>query len=409
MRLQDVLGAPVMRRFRERLRKTLEAGRALPATVMIAAPSGEERAHLEGILGRAPGRPDVALRVDVAQVAAILAAARICDDLVEGLEYLEGPIRDRAGEALARREEWERLGADVRARAGGRTWLVAWYDALRADGVLARLSSNDPRAARALVETALRVLDGWPEAGTVLPELAARTVGDAHALDEGRPLGTLLVRAAAAYGGLDAWDGAEERRECWAAAGVLCDELSAPVLVLGLAGGSENLTDRMLRMYTDAGEACALTLRQIVRQPPRFEGLAGRAVYVCENPAIVAAAAERLGARCAPVVCTAGHLRGATRRLLRALAAAGVELRVRADFDPAGLQIASWTLELAGAVPWRLDASTYLAGPPGPPLTARTIPDTPWDPDLAEAMRERGCGVHEEAYLSSLLEDLRAD
>jgi hypothetical protein len=46
-------------------------------------------------------------------------------------------------------------------------------------------------------------------------------------------------------------------------------------------------------------------------------------------------------------------------------------------------------------------------------ITARSRPgrdaDTPWDPDLAEAMRERGCGVHEEAYLTALLEDLRAE
>ena len=105
-------------------------------------------------------------------------------------------------------------------------------------------------------------------------------------------------------------------------------------------------------------------------------------------------------------MCKRHCLRSATRRRLRARATAGVELRVRADFDAAGLQIASWTLNLPGAIPWRFDAATYRAGPPGPALTGQAVPDTPGDPELASALRERGESVHEEAYLSALLEDL---
>jgi len=46
----------------------------------------------------------------------------------------------------------------------------------------------------------------------------------------------------------------QSRREAWASVGVICDELSAPVLVLNLRASDDGPTSRALRLYADAGE-----------------------------------------------------------------------------------------------------------------------------------------------------------
>ncbi len=407
-RLRALLGDPSIQWLRHRLRRAVENGRPLPRAVVLQAPTESQREHVARLFGRGYRTEDGALSVDVGRLGALLVEARVCDDLTEALAALDGPIPDRAAEARARSAAWEQLDATIDQRLGGRAWAERWYRELRKTGLLMRMARGDASSASALMDAAFGVVDRWPERGVSLPVLAATVAGDAHALDQGRPLGTLAVRAAAAYGDLDEWQSADGWRESWAAVGVLCDELSAPVLTLGLGAAGDGLTDRVLRVHADVGEACSLSLRQLVRHRPRFDHLAGRPVFVCENAAIVATAVDRLASRAAPLVCTAGYLRGATRLLLRVLADSGAHLHVRADFDIDGLHIAAKTLGLPNAAPWRFDASTYASGAAGPKLNREDVPDTPWDPALSAAMRQRRVGVHEEALLPLLLQDLAA-
>ena len=257
-----------------------------------------------------------------------------------------------------------------------------------------------------LIQDALRVVARFPFSGVCLPELAAGTYGDAHALDRHGSLGLFAVRAAAKLGGFDDWQSADGWRECWAVAGVICDELSAPVLTLNLGSRGDGLTDRVLAMHAELGEACSLSLRQLVRHRPTFEHLTGRDVFVCENPTVVAVAVERLGTHCAPLICTSGHPRGSARLLVRELTKVGARLRVQADFDIDGLCIAAQTLALPGSLPWRMSTSDYLAMQGGPPLRRGYVPQVEWDAQLSSAMNERGVGVHEETMLDLLLVDL---
>jgi len=60
---------------------------------------------------------------------------------------------------------------------------------------------------------------------------------------------------------------------------------------------------------------------------------------VCENPPVVEAAADALGAACPPLVCTDGVPTAAVLELLDRLVASGCDLWVRADFDAAGQTI----------------------------------------------------------------------
>ena len=83
--------------------------------------------------------------------------------------------------------------------------------------------------------------------------------------------------------------------------------------------------------------------------------LAGRGdVFVCENPSVVEAAADRLGSASAPLVCTFGRPGVAALRLLQALAPS-VQLRLRADGDRAGWSIVNGLLNrFDRAERWRM-------------------------------------------------------
>ena len=77
-------------------------------------------------------------------------------------------------------------------------------------------------------------------------------------------------------------------------------------------------------------------------------------MFVCENPSVLIAAADELGAQGLPLVCTNGRPSAAAMRLLTGLAEAGAVLHVRADDDPAGQEIISGIMRaIPGARLWR--------------------------------------------------------
>lgn len=137
----------------------------------------------------------------------------------------------------------------------------------------------------------------------------------------------------------------------------------------------------------------------------------GRTVFVCENPNLMAIAAEALGAMCAPLVCTDGMPAAAQRVLLEQLGSAGARLRYHGDFDWPGLVIGNLMMRQFGAQPWRFCAHDYEAGASGS-VAGRALDaagvEALWDPDLAAAMRLTARAVDEEAVAADLLSDLAA-
>jgi uncharacterized protein (TIGR02679 family) len=398
-RLRQVLGAPELAWLVQRARRRLARGMA-GGSVTLPQASHAQRDAVERLLGRRATRGgSVSVRLE--DLEALLRDAGICDSLGEALEALTGPLVD----ARAQRQEAEAAWADVFAASdpsGSRPWL----EELRATGVLRRVARNDPAVAGALLRQALDIEQRLPARGLPLAELAAAVTGDSHALDPGTPLGTIAVRIPAARGGAGAWNGAEAWRDAWASAGVLCDELSAPVLTLNLRGDGQTLTERALRLHADAGEPYRLTTRQLLREPPTFaSATSAPTVYVCENPTVVAAAANRLGAAGAPLVCIEGQPRTAARVLLSLLSGAGIQLAYHGDFDWAGIQIANVVMRRHGAISWRFSSADYRAARGGRPLQGDTVAAI-WDPELQAAMLEVGRAVHEEEVLDLLLGDL---
>jgi uncharacterized protein (TIGR02679 family) len=273
--------------------------------------------------------------------------------------------------------------------------------------LLKRLVGSSPFAASQLLSRLALVVSALPAGGEPLASFAAATLGDAHALDPGSPLGTLAVRAAARIGRIDLCDDAEGRRDVWAGVGVMCDELSTPVLVLNLPLAGETPLCRLARCATADAEPFSISLRLLAKFPLANDAaLAGREVYVCENPTIVALAAQRLGARCAPLACVSGQFATPALVLLRQLRAAGARLHYHGDFDPAGLVIARRVFAESGAAPWRFGEEDYRVAPKGVPFSGEPGP-TPWSPALEEAMRAGGRAVHEEALFATLAADLK--
>jgi uncharacterized protein (TIGR02679 family) len=368
-------------------------------SVTLPQATPAQRDAVERLLGRRAARGG-SVTVRLQDLEAILRGAGICDSLAEAVEALTGPLVD----ARAQRQETDMAWAQVFAAGdpGSQPWLAD----LRATGVLRRLSHNDLVVAGGLLRQALEIERRLPARGLPLAELAAAVTGDSHALDPGTPLGTLGVRIAASWGSSGAWDSAEAWRDAWASAGVLCDELSAPVLTLNLSGDGETLTDRALRLHAAAGEPYRLTTRQLLREPPAFTSAAtAPTVYVCENPTVAAAAANRLGAAGAPLICIEGQPRTAARVLLCLLMDAGARLAYHGDFDWAGIQIANVVMRRHGAAPWRFFSADYRTARDGRPLRGDPVAAV-WDPDLQTAMLDVGRAVHEEEVLDLLLGDL---
>ncbi len=396
------LGEPAFARLFDRARRHLErSGGALEGAVHLSAPSDTERQALSGLLGRPLlGRQ---LRVTLDDLDAALRRGPLAEGLADVLVRLGGPLRDRPAERDARASRLDAALTQARA-ASDAPWLSVWLESLRADGSLARL---DTEGLLPLVVTAARILASLPAGDLPLPVLASRATGDTKALGPGR-LSTLVLRGLALRAEAPLPSTAAQRRDLWARFGVFMDDLSAQVLVLNLRPTDASPLSRWLRDAADHGEPFRLTLHQLVRFPLQF---APADVFACENPAILRAAAERLGPACRPLVCTEGVPSTAFGRLADLLAASGARLHYHGDFDWPGLRIAAAILSRPNASPWRLSAADYRAavtalGVPGTePLTGPADP-SPWDPALAEAMQSLARTVYEESLTDALLTDL---
>jgi uncharacterized protein (TIGR02679 family) len=129
--------------------------------------------------------------------------------------------------------------------------------------------------------------------------------------------------------------------------------------------------------------------------------MAGVPVLICENPSVVAAAADALGPDCAPIVCTEGMPKTAVHLLLRRLSAAGALLQFHADFDWAGVVIGNVLRARHGAKAIFMSVLDYDAAPDGPSLIGAPVM-AEWDLELTRRMDERGVAVHEEQVLPVL-------
>lgn len=396
-RLGRLLGRPELSWLLDRARRRLARGEPLTGPVGLTDPSPAQREAAERLLGRAPGAGRT-LTVRLDAVDGVLRRSGISPQGLEAAVLaLTGPV-EMTSETQARQTRmWNEVHSPLDVLGPD---LAEWRDRLRRDGLVRRLE-RDPEAAAALIRNTVTALSGLPaEPAMSLPAFAAQVLGAAHALDDGTPLATLVLSGARAMTGFPDGSGAEWRREAWAAAGLLKDDLSSTVLTLNLRGTPA------LDWMADAGEPAVLTLRQLSRRPPVTSATA---IRVCENPAVLSAAADAYGPACPPLICLQGQPSAAAVTLLRRLHAQGADLLYHGDFDWGGLRIATGLLRRVPWKPWRFTAADYRnaakAAPLAGPLTG-TPTDSPWEPLLAPALTALGVRIEEETVLTDLLSDL---
>ncbi|MFF6912169.1 TIGR02679 family protein [Streptomyces sp. NPDC012466] len=399
-RLGRLLGDPGLAWFVDRVRQRMARGRPLTGSVTLSDPDEPQRRAVERLLGRAP-RSSGSLSIRLATVDEILRRSGVSPDgLAAAVVALTGPVVPHAETRRREEQAWEEACAPLDILGGE---LARWAARIRGDGLVRRLART-PEAAGPLVEAAVRALRALPASPpTSRAAFAARNLSGAHALDERTPLATLVLSGIRCLTGFPDGSGAQWRREAWASAGLLRDDLSSTVLTLNLRGTPA------LDWMAGAGEPAVLTLRSLTGRPPvAFVPTTGT-VHICENPAVLSAAAGTFGPDCPPMVCLQGHPSAAALTLLRDLSMRGARLLYHGDFDWGGVRIATALSRSVPWRPWRYTAADYraavTAAAESPNLTGPPAA-TPWDPALAAALAECGVRVEEETVLDDLLMDL---
>lgn len=362
-----------------------------------------------------PARTTQSVRIEIARFDAALIHAGIASSLRHALEMIDGPLVHRAAVRAETQARW----AAVVAAASHHPALCAWLATAGAGGVLKRSARGDPGLAARLLTQADAVLGELPANGLTLAQLAAKALGNAHALDGGQAVATVVLAAlrhqdrAAVAPEADVVDDAAEDteasklpervRDFWARAGVLVNELARPALFLNLPVLPSSTHPGI------SGEPGYLSLRTLLRT--RIEwAVENDRVYVCENPSIVSIAADQLGRACPPLVCIEGMPAAAQRVLLTQLAGAGAELHYHGDFDWAGIHIGNYVMQSFGARPWRFSSGDYVEALTSIPRKDRDLVgegvSATWDPALLDQMRIHELAIDEEAVAPLLISDL---
>jgi uncharacterized protein (TIGR02679 family) len=412
----DSLHDPALDRLWQTVSERLQRNGLRPTGVItLERLTRDERHALAGLLGRPLTADRVRIKLD--DLDRVLRDTDAAAGLVDAADRRHGPLIDRKG----RREEklrrkvalWEAVREELAAYGfASADWVEDWLE--RARPLVARL---DPQRAHAVLRTAVRCLASVPLNANAVgspglvgrTDLASRIGGDSHALDDGRTLGSLVLRGIAAKLREDLPVDAAGRRELWTRAGVQSDEVSTTVLTFGLTPAGNSPIADAIRARTNAGCEAHLTLRDL----RRLDGLvsAGTHIWVCENPRVLEAVMD-VGST-ATIICTMGNPATVASLLLRRLVDDGGKLRYRGDFDWPGIAMANRVISVYGARPWRMNVADYehALAAAGDLLTELPHLDGPvveavWDVTLTETMASRGRVVHEELMLETLVNDL---
>lgn len=341
-----------------------------------------------------PGRRTVSLAELAAGMARVAGA-----DLVDVLAELGHAPAGRR-EALRARQEATRarraaLDGAVAEYLQDATWATGWAHAAWTDGLFA---SYTPTEVRAVISRVGQIL-ACGGSGRSRTEIAARLLGDSHALDSSTRLTALVTRA------LIVRDGPEAERAAWERAGMPLDLVSVPVLTWGLPLIGDDGAAAAARAMTGAGLPLHLSVLALRAQPPRV--VTGTPVLVVENPRLVEVAAQRNLP--AAVLCTHGNPTTAPTEAVAALRVAGAQLRYHGDFDAPGLAMAA-RAHTAGCAPFQMSVRHYrdavaaaAAAGVDLPRDPAPVPATPWDPDLAIVFEDRRFVVHQERVMDEVL------
>lgn len=407
--LQQTLGQPGFEWLIAKLKKCLEAGKPLPKSVSRPQPTSEEVEAFRRFFGKT-GTPTSSLKIKMAELELLLKTAQLAPSVEKAVEILAGPIVNRKAIREQEAQAWSALLQSTEAFFPNDPLKQEWIRCLFEDNTLMRLTEKKLDEAENLLQKACKVADRLPARDIPLAQLAAEATGNAHDLDRGEKLGQLMVRLASRMGPYGSWKSEEGRRQVWEQVGVLCDQLSAPVLVWNLNIPGVSFCNRILTQHAEIGLPCRLMTQHLIHHP--LDGSAApsaKVIFVCENPSVVQAVSQTWPRSTFPLICTEGPLKTAARLLLDQMSQMGFTFRYHGDFEWKGIQMANHFLErYPTASPWRLSAQDYLQVQGKSPLEG-TPTEAHWDSHLMETMKTEGYAMFEEQVLSKLLNDLSVD
>ncbi len=397
--IRRFFGRPQLRRLWPEVARARAADPIGGGRVVLTETSPGERLAIAGLFGLEMGSGP--LELHLVDIETSLRASHFATGIEEVLACLPEISTDPPGD-----EDVPDLWAHARAHPAVqlRPRLGTWLDQLASSRFLLRLV---PGSEGHTLEQALEVLAALPADSVRLPELAKRILGDSRALNAGKPIGQLVLGGLAVLAKRSWPKHAEARHQLWHWAGVLTDDLSTDVLAFGLTTNRQTAVDRAIAELAEAGEPARLTLRQV--QAAAFSVPPGSCIYLCQTPAVITAAADHLGARSRPILCTGGLPNAAAVAVLTRLAGRGARLRYHGDFDWTGLRIANALYRTIQFEPWRFGVGDYIQACERV-LAAPEVGGNPvyavWDSQLTGAMVERAICIEEETVIDDLLDDL---
>ena len=414
----------------ERLRKKLSRGEPLSGVCRLSKLTSEQRRAISALTGANSRGPS--LTIDLAAFEQVVQNTGRFASLRELVEQAAGQrIENQRAARSAQQAGWSEVWQEAESRVREFPSVRDVLRQLRKSGWLSRVACRDSKRGGRLLTQALELLGELPVRPTPLAIFATEKMGDAHALDPHFPLGRLLLRFVAAREGLSYGKRSAARRLLWESVGIVPDELSASALVLNLPAIGDDMLNELLRIQRAAGLPHRLTFRHLrlhcpgisfqhanrsrsaaASEPAASVESSTRSasfrpfIFVCENPSIIAAAADRLGTRCPPLVCVEGQPTLTCLTLLSRLCQLGYELKYHGDFDWGGLRIANRIYAAVGFVPWRFSAADYQVTSANHRKLRPPASEAIWDKDLAAKIRSAGVAIEEESLIELLIGDL---
>ena len=410
-RLREVLGQDALAPLLDRLKKRLQQGKALRGRLSFQQPSPMFLQALQQLFGRRP-QDSKGFSFEIEELENLLHRAQLAPSLDEAVQALLGPLDNLHARKQRDAQIWDALFTEAQMACPESEG--AGLESLKNLGLLKRLSQGEAERASLWLSDVLHLLRGGPYVGLPLAQVASERFGDAHALDIGQVRNSLFLhffKVKLSTSSPEMSD-TELRRRAYGEIGILCDELSAPVLVWNLRATGTGWLDDLLQHHQRAQEPCRLSIRILLRYV--FTPDLQQKIYICENPSLVAMAASRYTDQQVQhaLICTEGQLTTSGHLLLRKLHSEGLQMLAHGDFDWPGLRMVQHLITKYHVAPWRFGAQDYLNALERSRASDRLSLQglactTPWDSNLRETMIQHQVAIHEEALAEQLLPDLK--
>lgn len=367
-------------------------------TVTLIGPT--DPGHRAASTGLIPGR------FGASQVRRINLA-----DLTRSLQRIDPRLTPGVVTAHALKRRLAPKAAEKFARAQGEADLIRYlapisdddstiqkaWAALRRSGRVTRLIVDPaaPSTLRHVADFVVALQTRGPEVTIDRRVLAHNVTGNPHALDEGEQVAAMVLAVLASLGLVEQ---NTRTRSTWAQLGVHFDGITGGLSMVGIAP---------LGWTIPPGAPVTVPPHVLAGCAWPCPDTAGTLLFVTENPSVLTACLDNPVAR---MICTSGKPSALVIETLAALAGAGWQLKVRADFDDTGVTTVNTILDqCVNATAWRMNADDYLraASAGGTvPLRVSLLPDASWDPRLKVAMVANGFAAFEEAALDRLVSDV---